>query len=65
MTSEAQDGLISGNGVATIPGQSDKRIIINAHADGYFQGGDDNASGVAVLLGLARILAKQPKPAHT
>jgi hypothetical protein len=65
LTSREQDGLISGNGVATIPGLSDKRIIINAHADGYFQGGDDNASGVAVLLGLARYFAKQPKPKHT
>jgi hypothetical protein len=65
LTSREQDGLTSANGVATIPGQSDKRIIINAHADGYFQGGDDNASGLAVLLGLARYFAKQPKPTHT
>ena len=65
LASREQDGLTSGNGVATIPGQSDKRIIINAHADGYFQGGDDNASGLAVLLGLARYFAKQPKPTHT
>jgi hypothetical protein len=65
LTSRQQGDLSSGNGVATIPGQSDKRIIINAHADGYFQGGDDNASGLAVLLGLARYFAKQPKPKHT
>ena len=65
LTSREQDGLTSANGIATIPGQSEKRIIINAHADGYFQGGDDNASGLAVLLGLAKYLAKQPKPQHT
>jgi hypothetical protein len=65
LTSREQDGLSASNGVATIPGQSDTRIIINAHADGYFQGGDDNASGLAVLLGLARYFAKQPKPKHT
>ncbi len=38
---------------------------MNAHADGYFQGGDDNASGLAVLVGLARYFAKRPAPKHT
>ena len=65
LTAEEQGGLTSANGVATIPGASAKRIIINAHADGYFQGGDDNASGLAVLVGLAKYFAKQPRPAHT
>jgi hypothetical protein len=65
LASEEKSGLTSGNGVATIPGQSPKRIIVNAHADGYFQGGDDNASGLAVLVGLARYFAKQPPPKHT
>jgi hypothetical protein len=65
LASEEKSGLTSANGLATIPGQSTKRIIINAHADGYFQGGDDNASGLAVLVGLARYFAKQPQPKHT
>ena len=65
LASEERSGLTSANGVATIPGQSARRIIINAHADGYFQGGDDNASGLAVLIGLARYFAKQPQPTHT
>jgi len=65
LTATEQGGLTSGNAVATIRGRSDNRIIINAHADGYFQGGDDNASGLAVLVGLARYFAKQPPPAHT
>jgi Zn-dependent M28 family amino/carboxypeptidase len=65
LTSREQDGLTSANGIATIPGQSSKRIIINAHADGYFQGGDDNASGLAVLVGLAKYFVKQPQPKHT
>ena len=65
LSSEEKTGLTSANGIAFIPGQSDKRIIINAHADGYFQGGDDNASGLAVLVGLARYFAKQPQPKHT
>jgi len=65
LASEEKTALTSANGVATIPGQSAKRIIVNAHADGYFQGGDDNASGLAVLVGLARYLSKQPQPKHT
>ncbi|HET6955512.1 MAG TPA: M28 family peptidase, partial [Vicinamibacterales bacterium] len=65
LTSEEQGNLTSANGIATIPGASPKRIIVNAHADGYFQGGDDNASGLAVLVGLAKYFAKQPKPQHT
>src|SRR3954449_5023655 len=40
LTSREQGGLTSANGIATIAGESPNRIIINAHADGYFQGGD-------------------------
>src|SRR5262252_37581 len=65
LTSDERSNLTSANGVATIRGRSPKRIIVNAHADGYFQGGDDNASGLAVLVGLARYFAKQPQPTHT
>ena len=65
LASTEQRGLTSANGVATIPGRLPTRIIINAHADGYFQGGDDNASGLAVLIGLAKYFARQPKPNHT
>jgi Peptidase family M28/PA domain len=65
LTSTEQGNLSAANGIATIPGKSAKRIIINAHADGYFQGGDDNASGLAVLVGLAKYFAKQPQPEHT
>src|SRR5581483_2021329 len=65
LTSEEKTNLTSGNVVATIPGRTERRIIVNAHADGYFQGGDDNASGLAVLVGLAKYFAKQPQPQHT
>ena len=65
LSAEEKSGLTSANGIGFVPGASDKRIIINAHADGYFQGGDDNASGLAVLVGLARYFAKQPQPKHT
>jgi len=65
LTSTEQGDLKSANGIGVIPGKSARRIIINAHADGYFQGGDDNASGLAVLVSLARYFAKQPQPQHT
>ena len=65
LSAEEKTGLTSANGIGFVPGASVKRIIINAHADGYFQGGDDNASGLAVLVGLARYFAKQPQPKHT
>jgi Peptidase family M28 len=65
LSAQQQTNLTSGNAVAVIPGQSAKRIIINAHADGFFQAGDDNASGLAVLTGLARYFARQPQPKHT
>jgi hypothetical protein len=64
-TATEQTGLKTANGVATIPGKTDKTIIINAHADAWFVGGDDNASGFATGLALARYFAKQPKPEHT
>jgi hypothetical protein len=65
LTAEEKSPLTSANGVATITGQSATRIIVNAHADGYFQGGDDNGSGLAVLVALARYFAHQPPPRHT
>ena len=65
LASETKTGITSGNVIATIAGRSPRHIIVNAHADGYFQGGDDNASGVAVLVGLAKYFAKQPQPEHT
>jgi len=65
LAAEQKANLTSGNALGIIAGQSPRRIIINAHADGYFQAGDDNASGLAVLTGLARYFAKQPQPKHT
>lgn len=47
------------NVVATIPGKTDRTVIIDAHADGWFGGADDNGSGLAVMIALARHCAKQ------
>ena len=50
------------NVVATLPGESAARLILGAHFDTVkgSPGADDNASGVAVLLEAARLLAQQP-----
>ena len=42
------------NAVAVIPGQSPETIILNAHADAWFDGAGDNGDGLAVLVALAR-----------
>lgn len=57
--SESLSPLIS-NVVAILPGRTDRTVIIAAHADGWFGGADDNASGLAVMIALARHFAKQP-----
>jgi hypothetical protein len=62
---ELRTGLKSANGVATLKGKTDRTIIINAHADAFFVGGDDNASGLATEIALARYFAKQPTLDHT
>jgi len=56
--------------LAVLPGKSDRRIIISSHFDtinlnadpftGRSPGADDNASGVALTLECARIMATQP-----
>lgn len=53
------------NVVATIPGKTDRTVIINAHADGWFGGADDNASGLAVMIALAQHFTRAPKLERT
>ena len=46
---------IAGNAVGILPGKkSDEVIIVNAHADAWFEGASDNGDGLAVLMALAR-----------
>jgi hypothetical protein len=48
-----------------IRGQSSSgNLILSAHSDAWFAGANDNATGVATLIGLARHYAKGPPPAH-
>jgi hypothetical protein len=58
---EARDGLHTQNVWGTLPGAGDENILVMAHTDGFFQGALDNASGVAMLLELARHYAALPR----
>ena len=51
------------NLVATRPGASPRTLVFGAHYDSVTNssGANDNASGTAVLLELARVLAKDPR----
>jgi|HubBroStandDraft_1064217.scaffolds.fasta_scaffold82983_1 hypothetical protein len=45
----------------SLPGTSDENVFIVAHRDGWFEGANDNGTGVATLIGLAEYYAKIPK----
>jgi hypothetical protein len=44
-----------------LPGQTDENIYVSAHRDTWYEGAQDNASGISVMVGLAEYFAKQPK----
>lgn len=55
LRSGSRTGLTAENAVAVIPGRSpSESLIVNAHADGWFDGAGDNADGLAVMIALAR-----------
>jgi hypothetical protein len=62
--SETLDREIS-NVIATIRGKTDRTVIIDAHADGWFGGADDNGSGLAVMIALARHFAQHARLERT
>ena len=45
----------------TLAGTTDENIVIVAHRDGWFEGANDNATGVATMLGLAEYFSRVPK----
>jgi Peptidase family M28 len=53
--------LKSGTVWGTLPGMTDENVMIVAHRDGWFEGANDNAAGMATLLGLAEYFARIPK----
>jgi hypothetical protein len=54
-------GLKSGTVWGTLPGATDEQVMVVAHRDGWFEGANDNAAGVATMLGIAEYFAKIPK----
>ncbi len=58
LTMENRTGLRGENAVAVIPGRSQEAIVLDAHADAWFDGAGDNGDGLAVLIALARHFAK-------
>lgn len=58
LETEMRDGLSGHNTIATVPGRrADEIVIVNAHADGWFDAAGDNGDGLAVLVALARHFA--------
>jgi hypothetical protein len=58
---ETRNGLKDANVWGTLPGATDEEILIFAHHDAYFEGAIDNASGMAVMVGLAEYFSKIPQ----
>ena len=56
---ERRENATAANTVAIVPGngRSVENIIVNAHADGWFDGASDNGDGLAVLVSLAHHFA--------
>jgi hypothetical protein len=62
LSTETFRGLKATNAVAVIPGRSPEALVLNAHADGWFDGAGDNADGLAVLVALARHFGQAAAP---
>jgi Zn-dependent M28 family amino/carboxypeptidase len=56
----ARDGEIAKNIEAEVKGETEPHevVLVAAHLDAYFAGADDNSSGVAVLLELAKLASE-------
>jgi Peptidase family M28 len=67
LKAESRQGLQAQNGVAVISGRSsDEAIVVDAHADAWFEGAGDNGDGLAVMLALVRYFARpEHRPART
>lgn len=56
-----QEKFTGYNVSGTLEGSADRHIAIVTHLDSFFDGANDNASGMAVFVGLANALASIPK----
>jgi hypothetical protein len=59
MEAEVRPSWRSKNIAGLIPGETDEYVIVTAHLDGFFTAANDNASGLASLLALARHFAER------
>jgi hypothetical protein len=59
LDTEMLPGLKGHNTIGSVVGRrTDELVIVNAHADGWFDAAGDNGDGLAVLIALARHFAK-------
>jgi hypothetical protein len=58
---EERKGLKTGIVWGTLPGATDENILVMAHTDAFFEGALDNASGMAMMLEIARHYAAIPQ----
>ena len=56
LTTEERRGLRDASVWGELPGTTDEDMIIMAHHDAFYEGALDNASGMAVMMGLAEVL---------
>ncbi len=61
LTVDTVPNLKSGTVWATLPGMTDETVVVVAHRDGWFEGANDNAAGVATMMAIAEYFSKVPK----
>ncbi len=49
------------NTVGELPGTGDDSVLIGCHLDSFFTGANDDASGIAVMIGMVRELVRMEK----
>jgi hypothetical protein len=54
-------GLKTATVWGTLPGATDERVYVVAHRDGWFEGANDNAAGVATMMALAEYFSNVPR----
>ena len=57
LTPDRKSGTVWGS----LPGTTGENVMLVAHRDGWFEGANDNATGVATLMGIAEYFAKIPQ----
>jgi hypothetical protein len=61
LLTEEREDVTTGNVWGVLPGAGDEQILIMAHTDAFFEGALDNASGIAMMLDIARHYAAVPQ----